>query len=277
MSMEEALEVGITEDMFRIYDRDKSGFIDEEEFMQVSTGPEIYEGAWEGNKRHGWGTFTYRDGTTYYGQWEQGLRHGKGKLVFKDGTVCIGAWSEDRRHGRNKVVLIDGSRYIGEFAEDKRNGCGRLEIPNGSQYQGQFVDDLPNGDGKLYKAEEESSYSGQFQRGIRSGMGRAFYHKTGNRFVGQWEEDMPREGHSISSNGVVHKEYFTGTTVMRREVLPVEEQQRIAAEADHDAGIDPTLGPVDTGTFVTAASEEVPRYQVNVTKFVKNRGEMAEI
>merc|ERR1712110_1297417 len=116
-----------------------------------------------------------------------------------------------------------------------------------------------------------------FQRGIRSGMGRAFYHKTGNRFVGQWEEDMPREGHSISSNGVVHKEYFTGTTVMRREVLPAEEQQRVAAEADQATASDPILGPVNTSTFITAASEEVPRYQVNVTRFVKNRCEMAEM
>merc|ERR1712130_100857 len=152
-----------------------------------------------------------------------------------------------------------------------------MEIPNGSQYQGQFKNDLPDGDGQLSKAEEESSYSGQFQGGIRSGTGRAFYHKTGNRFVGKWVDDMRREGYTISTNGVVNKEYFLGATVMRRELLSVEEQRRVVEDANKSVDADPPLPPVDPKTFITAAEEDIPRYEVQVTRFAKSRGEMAAL
>ena len=45
-----------------------------------------YEGEFKDGESHGFGTFTWPDGTIYVGQFANGMKHGQGTLTFADGT-----------------------------------------------------------------------------------------------------------------------------------------------------------------------------------------------
>jgi hypothetical protein len=58
-------------------------------------GPDLYEGHYVNDKRHGKGKFTYGNGDIYEGDFANDKRHGKGKMTFADGRVLEGNWIED--------------------------------------------------------------------------------------------------------------------------------------------------------------------------------------
>lgn len=52
---------------------------------------ESYEGQMQGRQRHGYGTLTYRDGSTYEGFWRLDRRNGHGELPTRlsSGPWCL--------------------------------------------------------------------------------------------------------------------------------------------------------------------------------------------
>ncbi|MGH1384774.1 phospholipid carrier-dependent glycosyltransferase [Kordia sp.] len=79
--------------------------------------PELgYWGAWENDKRNGFGTYVWEDGQKYTGQWKNDVRHGKGTVSFKNGERLEGAWIKGKLNGevikKNKNgVIIEKSIY----------------------------------------------------------------------------------------------------------------------------------------------------------------------
>ena len=51
-------------------------------------------------KRHGQGTLTQSDGTTYTGEWKDGKFHGQGTLTYADGWTYTGEWKLGKQHGQ---------------------------------------------------------------------------------------------------------------------------------------------------------------------------------
>lgn len=51
-----------------------------------------YEGAYENDKKHGNGIFTWASGNVYKGSYVNDEREGEGEMRWTDGSVYIGQW-----------------------------------------------------------------------------------------------------------------------------------------------------------------------------------------
>jgi len=74
-----------------------------------------YSGEWANGKRHGYGVFTYADGSKYEGQWMNNWKHGDGRYTYADGTVYQGPFENDRMVGeppREDGQFIDLNLYL---------------------------------------------------------------------------------------------------------------------------------------------------------------------
>lgn len=61
--------------------------------INTSQGQEIYEGEYRNNEKHGYGEWTFPDGTIYVGQHRDGMKHGEGELIYADGSIISGDWA----------------------------------------------------------------------------------------------------------------------------------------------------------------------------------------
>ena len=52
-------------------------------------------GAYQWDKRHGYGEMYWVDGTIYKGQWEFGVEHGHGKLHLPNGQIKDGLFENN--------------------------------------------------------------------------------------------------------------------------------------------------------------------------------------
>lgn len=210
---------------------------------------EVFEGEWHNSQRHGHGSFTYHDGTIYDGKWQADLRHGQGLMRYADGGVFSGAWANDRRHGQGQMTFADGGQYQGSWAEDQRHGYGSLKLGggNGSTYDGEFYEDIPEGKGTLFDADESSQYAGEFKAGLRSGEGKCEYKKNSeklcvnadDKFVGQWLMGARAQGLMFCANGEVERVGFLNDKLIRREKLPLQDQERLKCEAKGEVYVAP--------------------------------------
>ena len=55
-----------------------------------------YSGEWLGDRFHGGGVFTWRDGSAYAGNWRDGGMFGRGTWWLPDGRCFHGTWDQDR-------------------------------------------------------------------------------------------------------------------------------------------------------------------------------------
>ena len=55
-------------------------------------GNEEYDGDWEDDLMHGFGTYKYTSGATYTGQWVKGKMDGSGIMKYADGSQYDGQW-----------------------------------------------------------------------------------------------------------------------------------------------------------------------------------------
>lgn len=62
-------------------------------------GTEEYEGDWEEDLMHGYGTYKYTSGAVYTGQWHKGKQHGAGSIQYADGSRYEGQWEQNLMHG----------------------------------------------------------------------------------------------------------------------------------------------------------------------------------
>lgn len=84
-----------------VYERDSSGRLDDIKLdSPLSDGGEgwkeydagIYNGRFLNFKRHGLGTFFFKNGDKYVGNWEEDFIHGTGNYTWADGTSHEGIW-----------------------------------------------------------------------------------------------------------------------------------------------------------------------------------------
>ena len=79
--------------------------------------PELgYTGAWENDKRNGFGTYVWEDGQKYEGFWKNDVRHGKGTVFFKNGENLSGIWTNGNLNGEvikkdKNGIVIEKSNY----------------------------------------------------------------------------------------------------------------------------------------------------------------------
>lgn len=79
--------------------------------------PELgYTGAWENDKRNGFGTYVWEDGQKYEGFWKNDVRHGKGTVFFKNGENLSGIWTNGKLNGEvikkdKNGIVIEKSNY----------------------------------------------------------------------------------------------------------------------------------------------------------------------
>lgn len=165
-------------------DEDESGVPpDGEGFCDY--GNYTYQGMIENGIPNGWGTMTWSgdwEGHTYTGEFVNVERHGFGTYTFPDGTIQSGrfennvfkeAYVEDDEdedsfddededssdddspvqdytyngpsvnglaHGVGKMIYSSGDVYKGDFVNGMRHGLGEYTFANGAQQMGHFVD-----------------------------------------------------------------------------------------------------------------------------------------
>lgn len=95
----------------------------------------VYYGNWEYDKMRGYGKMTYANGDVYEGNWTDNKAEGYGELTQKQGTVYKGTWVNDLKHGKGTETWKDLARYEGEYENGKKNGFGKLSFKDGSFYQ----------------------------------------------------------------------------------------------------------------------------------------------
>jgi len=82
-------------------------------------GNEEYEGDWNEDKMHGFGTYKFTSGAIYTGMWEKGLMSGQGFMQFADGTKYEGHWGNNMMNGEGNYTDPDGKEWHGIFID----GC----------------------------------------------------------------------------------------------------------------------------------------------------------
>ncbi len=84
---------------------------------KTPSGPEGYEGERLDGKRHGKGTFTWKNGDKYTGQWENDEMHGEGTFQWESephkGDKYSGSWKKRHMHGKGIYYYSNGNRYEG--------------------------------------------------------------------------------------------------------------------------------------------------------------------
>jgi 1-phosphatidylinositol-4-phosphate 5-kinase len=75
---------------------------------------------------HGFGTYTWADGSRYEGDWDEGVRTGRGVYVWPSASRYEGEWLAGRMHGQGSFTSPDGTRYEGGWLNDLKHGLGTL-------------------------------------------------------------------------------------------------------------------------------------------------------
>lgn len=141
-------------------------------------GTETYVGSFNAaGQRHGKGTCTFHDGSTYEGEWRCGRRNGKG--VYSD--------------ARTKEV------YDGKWVAGKRCGRGLCTYPAGHRYEGQWADGLRDGEGTFFRANGET-YSGAWAAGERHGHG-VHTDSRGRVRAGNWRNGQIMDSEEKKDSG----------------------------------------------------------------------------
>ena len=60
------------------------------------TNGDKYYGEIKKDKKHGFGTYTWKDGSVYFGNWENDKKHGKGTFLDASGEELSAVWSKGK-------------------------------------------------------------------------------------------------------------------------------------------------------------------------------------
>ena len=167
-----------------------------------------YEGDWEADARHGWGTQSFPGGDSYEGEWAQDKINGRGRWTYADSSYYQGEW-KDGEKVEGRWVSADGSEeYSGSWKDDERSGQGVQYRAKMSKYDGGWVRNLEHGkgrcewaDGSVYEGDWKEGkmcgkghfsagkmrYNGEYRDGKPHGEG-IFLEDTGDRFMGSFVE-----------------------------------------------------------------------------------------
>jgi len=53
------------------------------------------------------------------------MKHGFGKYTYKDGTTYQGSWVSDSKKGRGCLTYPNGNQFSGQFEEDQQEGTAK--------------------------------------------------------------------------------------------------------------------------------------------------------
>eukprot|EP00977_Amphora_coffeiformis_P000538 scaffold132_cov170-Amphora_coffeaeformis.AAC.17 len=199
----------------------------------------VYEGEWQLDKEHGFGTLWTGDKrrTIYQGEWTGGRIHGQGKYYYYDSNSDAtssgnktqsryeGEFRENLRHGNGMYVLPDGSTYNGQWQNGNMTGRGIFTWPDGSVYDGDWKDNQRHGNGVL-KASDGFCYEGTWVHNTMEGRAVATY-PDGQEYHGMFSSGR-REGRGTIKfpNGAIYEGRFRddavdgqGTMKIRKVVL----------------------------------------------------------
>ena len=122
----------------------------------------------------------------YLGQTDpQGRRHGYGTQTYPDNSSYTGYWSEDKRHGFGRKLDLTGEVWDGMWVENEFTGWGRYEDRE-SRYSGLWREEWMDGLGEVRDGDRVSM--GEFRWNELHGMGIQYSSSTqGEISVGKWD------------------------------------------------------------------------------------------
>jgi hypothetical protein len=172
-----------------------------------------YSGDWKANKRHGYGTYFWSNGSLYTGEWVDDKREGHGTRVWPNKNRYTGEYQNHKRHGMGEFTFSNGSVFTGSFEDNKfikgtytwpngriyngewnnifRHGKGSYSWPDGRTYTGDWAQDKRHGNG-VYTWPDGDSYEGKFIDGKRVGSG-VLKCANGDIYDQEWNEDKFEE------------------------------------------------------------------------------------
>jgi len=172
-----------------------------------------YSGDWMEDKRHGFGTYHWCNGSMYTGEWKDDRRDGSGIRVWPNGNKYVGEYKNHKRHGNGEFTFSNGSIFKGNFEENKfifgtykwpngriykgewnniyRHGKGTYWWPDGRSYDGEWKNDKRHGRGS-YSWPDGDCYDGLFIDGKRWGRG-TLCCRNGEIYDQEWKEDRFNE------------------------------------------------------------------------------------
>ena len=138
-----------------------SGYKDNCKGRMSYGGGDTYIGFFKNNKRHGQGTYVYKNGTkltgtfykglpsygteTYGGKWkgdrytgnfENWNRSGQGNYFWKNGNKYFGQWQKNKLHGQGTFTWKSGNKYVGQWEKGNQHGQGVKTYNNGKIEKG---------------------------------------------------------------------------------------------------------------------------------------------
>lgn len=194
-----------------------------------STG-DVYEGTFDGIKRDGTGTITYKSsGDVYTGDFTDDLRTGHALITYANGDTYDGEVADGRMNGKGKYTFSDGSWYYGDFSDNMKNGLGEYHWNDGSYYYGSYVNDMRQGsetitvslsDGMLYTGKckqvfaNGDEYVGDFVSDARTGKG-IYTWANGEKYEGDFVNGvLEGTGTYYFSGGNTYTGMFTDGTIV---------------------------------------------------------------
>lgn len=146
---------------------------------------EIYSGSVNNeNKKHGFGTSIYKNGSKYTGFWEKNIFEGWGEMIDSEANIYQGLFSNGFLNGKGEKFSSNGNHYEGEFLDGLRNGEG-IETTKEHVYEGNFENDKKNKKGKLIYKNIKDSYEGNFLDNNITGKGE-YKWENGDIFIGDF-------------------------------------------------------------------------------------------
>lgn len=144
-----------------------------------------YEGEKFLGKRHGKGTYYYKEGYKYEGSWDQDIMSGYGVLWLTDELKWYeGEWQNNVFHGRGSLYNL----YIEKLDLEKYYVEDFDKIENGwIKYEGQFQEGLKHKFGIILLSNGDS-FIGNFKKNKLEGRG-SYTKPNKPVIVGQWENN----------------------------------------------------------------------------------------
>lgn len=113
----------------------------ENEKVKCNYEEDKYIGELKSFKRHGEGSYFWKNGDIYTGKWVSGVRDGYGILKFPSGGKYTGNFKKGLFHGSGVYIYTDSSKYEGQWKNGKKEGKGILTYADGKKIIGEFKND----------------------------------------------------------------------------------------------------------------------------------------
>lgn len=145
--------------------------------------------------------------TSYEGEYLDGKRHGFGSYYYKDGNLCYaGSWKEDRRDGLGVSFRdSDHALHVANWQEGQPQGLVTLFDSQGNlRYSGRMENGKKEGAGVIVNARDGTVFVGQWAGGEATGLGSAFDRDGRLLYYGGWKDGKRHgQGTEFDQNGSV--------------------------------------------------------------------------